>query len=148
MIAAVRTLAQYAYFWRGRVTLVAIAFTLVAGFFSTAVFDRVLPFGFQDPESDSSRVNDRLEAATGRRVLPDVVLLIKGAQQTEEELRAASELRTIPEVTRTVTPAQDPRLIAENGRSAIVLGYLDADTEDVPAIASRATRRSPSAAAR
>jgi uncharacterized membrane protein YdfJ with MMPL/SSD domain len=134
MIAAVRTLAQYAYFWRVRVLLVAIAFTLVAGFFSSAVFDRVLPFGFQDPESESSRVDDRLEAATGQRVLPDVVLLVKGAQQTEEELRAASELRTIPEVTRTVTPAQDPRLIAENGRSAIVLGYLDADTEDVPAV--------------
>jgi uncharacterized membrane protein YdfJ with MMPL/SSD domain len=134
MIAGVRALAQYAYFWRGRVLLVAVAFTLLAGFFSSTVFDRVLPFGFQDPDSDSSLVNDRLEAATGQRVLPDVVLLVKSAEQTDEELRAASELRSIPEVAQTVTPAEDPRLIAEGGRSAIVLGYLEADTDDVPAV--------------
>jgi uncharacterized membrane protein YdfJ with MMPL/SSD domain len=134
MIAAVRALAQYAYFWKGRVLLVAIAVTVVAGIGSSAVFDRVKPFGFQDPESDSSRVNERLEAATGQRVLPDVVLLVESAHQTDDEVRAASELRSIPEVTRTVTPAESPNLIAEDGRSAVVLGFLDADTEDVPAV--------------
>lgn len=134
MIAAVRALAQYAYFWKGRVLLFAIAVTLVAGIGSSAVFDRVKPFGFQDPDSDSSRVNDRLEAATGQRVLPDIVLLVESARQTGDELRAASELRSIPEVTRTVTPAENPSLIARDGRSAVVIAFLDADTEDIPAV--------------
>jgi uncharacterized membrane protein YdfJ with MMPL/SSD domain len=134
MIAAVRALAQYAYFWRGRLLLIAISVTVVAGIGSSSVFDRVKPFGFQDPGSDSSRVNDRLEAATGQRVLPDVVLLVESADQTDDELRAGSELRSIPEVTRTVTPAENPNLIAEDGRSAVVLAFLDADTEDVPAV--------------
>ncbi len=134
MIAAVRALAQYAYFWRGRVLVIAVTATVVAGIGSSAVFDRVKPFGFQDPASDSSRVNERLEAATGQRVLPDVVLLVESAHQSDDELRAAAELRSIPEVTRTVTPAEDPNLVAEDGRSAAVLGFLDADTDDVPAV--------------
>src|SRR6266508_2314035 len=120
MIATVRALAQYAYFWKGRVLLVAIAATLVAAIGSSSVFDRVKPFGFQDPGSDSSLVNDRLEAATGLRVLPDIVLLVESAHQTNDELRAADELRSIPEVTRTLTPAENPRLIAEDGKSALV----------------------------
>lgn len=134
MIARMRALAQYAYFWKGRLLLIAVAVTLAAAIGSSSVFDRVKPFGFQDPASDSSRVNDRLEAATGMRVLPDIVLLVESAHQTNDELRAADELRSIPEVTRTLTPAENPRLIAENGKSALVLGFLDADTEDVPAV--------------
>jgi uncharacterized membrane protein YdfJ with MMPL/SSD domain len=134
MIATVRALAQYAYFWKGRQLLIAIAVTLTAAIGSSSVFDRVKPFGFQDPGSDSSRVNDRLEAATGLRVLPDIVLLVESPRQTSDELRAAAELRSIPEVTRTLTPAENPRLIADDGKSALVLGFLDADTEDVPAV--------------
>jgi uncharacterized membrane protein YdfJ with MMPL/SSD domain len=134
MIAPVRALAQYAYFWKGRLLLIAAAVTVTAAIGSSSVFDRVKPFGFQDPASDSSRVNDRLEAATGLRVLPDIVLLVESAHQTSEELRAAAELQSIPEVTRTQTPAENPRLIAENGKSALVLGFLDSDTEDVPAV--------------
>jgi uncharacterized membrane protein YdfJ with MMPL/SSD domain len=134
MIATVRALAQYAYFWKGRLLLVAIAVTLAAAIGSSSVFDRVKPFGFQDPASDSSRVNDRLEAVTGQRVLPDILLLVDSGRQTSDELRAAAELRSIPEVTRTLTPAENPRLIAEDGKSALVLGFLDADTEDVPAV--------------
>jgi uncharacterized membrane protein YdfJ with MMPL/SSD domain len=134
MIAAVRALAQYAYFWKGRLLLVAIAVTVAAAIGSSSVFDRVKPFGFQDPASDSSRVNDRLEAATGQRVLPDVLLLVDSPRQTSAELRAADDLRSIPEITRTLTPAENPRLIAEDGKSALVLGFLDADTEDVPAV--------------
>jgi uncharacterized membrane protein YdfJ with MMPL/SSD domain len=134
MIATVRALAQYAYFWKGRLLLFAIVVTVVAAIGSPSVFDRVKPFGFQDPASDSSRVNDRLEAATGLRVLPDIVLLVESADQTNDELRAAAELRSIPEVTRTLTPAENPRLIAEDGKNALVLGFLDADTEDVPAV--------------
>jgi uncharacterized membrane protein YdfJ with MMPL/SSD domain len=134
MIATVRALAQYAYFWRRRLLLIAISVTVVAGIGSSAVFDRVKPFGFQDPASDSSRVNERLEAATGQRVLPDIVLLLESPHQTVDELRAASELRSIPDVTRTVTPAEDPSLIADDGESAAVLGFLDADTDDVPEV--------------
>jgi uncharacterized membrane protein YdfJ with MMPL/SSD domain len=134
MIATVRALAQYAYFWKGRLLVVAIVVTLAATIGSTSVFDRVKPFGFQDPGSDSSRVNDRLEAVTGQGVLPDIVLLVDSARQTRDELRATAELRSIPEVTRTLTPAGNRRLIAEDGKSALVLGFLDADTEDVPAV--------------
>ena len=42
-----------------------------------SVFDNVKPFGFQDPNSESSRAYERLRDATGERPIPEVELLVR-----------------------------------------------------------------------
>jgi RND superfamily putative drug exporter len=113
---------------------------------ASSIFDRAKPFGFQDPDSESSRSTDVLEDATGERVLPDVVLLVEpegtsGARVAPATQQAAAELRAIPEVTRVVTPADDTRLVTQDQRTALVLGFLHSETDDVPAVGEEVEER-------
>jgi RND superfamily putative drug exporter len=104
---------------------------------SSAVFDRVKPFGFQDPDSESSRASHRLEEATGERVLPDIVLLVERSKLADGAAaigQAARELRAVPGVTRVLTPADDPLLRTEDGREGLIVGFVDADVDDVPEV--------------
>jgi uncharacterized membrane protein YdfJ with MMPL/SSD domain len=133
----VQSLGHYAYRRRGRLLLISIWVVVACALGASAIFDRAEPFGFQDPDSESSRATDALEDATGERVLPDIVLLVEPEDGYEAAARAgqaAAELTSIPDVTRVFTPADDRRLTAENGRTALVLGYLRSDTDDVPAV--------------
>ena len=146
MIGPVERLGHYAYMWRGRVVLLAVAIAVAAAIGGSSVFDAVEPFGFQDPDSESARATDALEDATGERALPDVVLVVEpgrsaaGGLETASE-RAAAELSTVPEVTRVVTSDQDPQLLSEDGRAGLVLGYLDADVDDIAAVGQEVEQR-------
>ncbi len=130
-----RSLGHYAYRWRGRIVLAALIVAVAAAVGGASVFDTVKPFGFQDPASESSRATDALEDASGERPLPDIELVIQpragAAAVAVTAARARRELLAIPEVTRVVTPAQDPQLLSDDARAGIVVGYLNADTEDI-----------------
>jgi RND superfamily putative drug exporter len=105
----------------------------VAAVGGSTVYDNVKPFGFQDPNSDSSRAYQDLKDATGLRPIPEVELLVHPANGVTAPVagRAAGELRTIPGVGRVVTPSADPALVSTDGRQAIVLGFLSADVSDI-----------------
>jgi uncharacterized membrane protein YdfJ with MMPL/SSD domain len=142
----VQSLGHYAYRRRGRLLLISLWVVVACALGSSAIFDRVKPFGFQDPESESTRSTELLEDATGERVLPDIVLLVEpepdsGQRVAPATQRAANELRGIDEVTRIVTPADDERLLTFDGRAALVLGFLSSDTDDVPAVGEEVEER-------
>lgn len=132
-----QSLGHYAYRRRGRLLLISIWVVVACALGASAIFDRAKPFGFQDPDSESSKATDVLEEATGERVLPDIVLLVEseeGARAVARAAQASAELSTIPEVIRVVTPADDTRLVTRDDRTALILGFLSSDTDDVPAV--------------
>jgi RND superfamily putative drug exporter len=125
-------LGKFAYRWRALLTLAAIVLGVVSAFGGTSVFDRVKPFGFQDPHSQSARAYDELEAASGQKALADVELLIQPqtGSPTAEADAAAQKLSSIPKVTQVVTPTEDPSLLSPDQRSALVLGFLEGSVGD------------------
>lgn len=134
-----RSLGHYAYRWRGKIVLAALLVAIAAAIGGASVFDAVKPFGFQDPDSESSRATEALERASGQRPLPDVVLVVEPSGQGERAIdraaeRAALELNEVEGVTRIITPDESPRLLSDDGRAGLVVAYLDADVEDIAAI--------------
>ncbi|MGZ5330587.1 MAG: MMPL family transporter [Solirubrobacterales bacterium] len=137
-------LGHYAYMWRGRIALAAALVAIAAAIGGASVFDAVSPYGFQDPESESARATEALEDATGERPLPDVVLVVD--PRGEDGLAAASEraereLRAVPDVTTVAGPGDDPELVSEDGRIGLVVGNLDADTEDISEVGEAVEQR-------
>ena len=131
MIAPVRSLGHYAYRWRGKIVLAALLVAVAAAFVGSSVFDVVKPYGFQDPDSESARATEALEDASGERPLPDVVLVVEPSGGGPAKVRAAAaeaerRLARIPSVTRT-----DNAGLSEDEGAALVVGYLDADVEDI-----------------
>ena len=131
MIAPVRSLGHYAYRWRGRIVLAALLVAVAAAIGGASVFDAVKPYGFQDPDSESARATEALEDASGERPLPDVVLVVEPRGGGPAKLEAAADeaerrLAEIPDVTRTATEGT-----SDDGRAALVVGYVDADVEDI-----------------
>jgi uncharacterized membrane protein YdfJ with MMPL/SSD domain len=142
----VSSLGHYAYRWRGRIVLVALVVAIAAAIGGASVFDAVKPYGFQDPASESARATEALEDASGQRPLPDVVLVVEPAGQSPGAVnraarRAERELRDIPNVTRVVTPAESPQLLSADGHAGLVVGYLDADVEDIAEVGQTVEER-------
>jgi uncharacterized membrane protein YdfJ with MMPL/SSD domain len=132
----VRSFGHYAYVWRGRILLLAALVAIAAAFAGSSIFDQVKPYGFEDPDSESTQATRALEQASGERPLPDVVLLVAPRSGSREAVagaaaRAERELGTNGAVTRVVGPSDDLRLSSVDGEQALVLGYLAADTEDI-----------------
>jgi uncharacterized membrane protein YdfJ with MMPL/SSD domain len=129
----VRKLGQLAYRRRRALALAAGLLAIVAAIGGATVFDHVKPYGFEDPGSESVRAYDTLERQTGERPLPDVELLIRpsGEQPQRAAEAAAAELRGLEGVSRTVTPRSDPRLLSRDGRSALVLGFVSSEVDDL-----------------
>src|SRR5687768_4860031 len=72
IVRVTAALAHYAFIWRKRILLCALAVGVVAAYGASSLFDAVKPYGFQDPDSESSRAYEALEDATGERPLPEV----------------------------------------------------------------------------
>src|SRR5262249_19098608 len=104
-----------------------------------AVFDHVKPFGFQDPNSESARAYEKLKDATGERPIPEVELLVEPASGSPRAAarRVAVRLRTVAGIKQVITPAADQRLISDDHRAAVVLGFLSADVSDIADVGSR-----------
>ena len=131
MIAPVRSLGHYAYRWRGRIVLAALLVAVAAAIGGASVFDAVKPYGFQDPDSESARATEVLESASGERPLPDVVLVVEPRGGGPAKTLEAADLEErrlagIETVTRT-----DIGGLSEDKQAALVVGYIDADVEDI-----------------
>ena len=107
------------------------------------VFDKVKRFGFEDPSSDSSRAYKELRDATGERPVPEVELLVEPAAGNPgpAATRAAARLRTVQGIRRVVTPTTDRRLISDDGRAALVLGFISADVTEISEVGARVRDR-------
>jgi uncharacterized membrane protein YdfJ with MMPL/SSD domain len=135
----VRKLGQFAYRRRRGLTLVAGLVAVVSALGGASVFNHVKPFGFQDPDSDSSQAYKALRDATGERPVPEVELLIRSrsGNPAPAATAAAARLRKVSDIRRVVGPAADPRLVSRDGRAALVLGFISADVTDISDVGSR-----------
>ena len=95
------------------------------------------------PASESSRAYERLRDATGERPMPEVELLVEPASGNPRAAaeRAGTELRTVSGVRRVLTPAADRRLLSDDGRAALVLGFLSAQSDDISEVGTRVRDR-------
>jgi uncharacterized membrane protein YdfJ with MMPL/SSD domain len=142
-IALVRKLGQFAYRRRRWLTIVAGLVAVVSALGGRTVFDNVKPYGFQDPASESSRAYKELRDATGVRPIPEVELLVQPASgsPTGPAHRAAARLRTVPGIRRVLGPTGDPRLVSDDGRAAVVLGFITADITDISEVGADVRKR-------
>ena len=133
-----RKLGQFAYRRRRSLVLVAGIVAVVSALGGRTVFDNVKPYGFHDPASESSRAYKELRDTTGERPVPEVELLVEpsSGSPTASAGRVAGRLRKVPGVARVMTPAADRRLISDDGRAALVLGFLSADVTDTSEVGS------------
>jgi uncharacterized membrane protein YdfJ with MMPL/SSD domain len=139
----VRKLGQFAFRRRRFLVLVAGLVAVVSALGGRTVFDNVKPFGFQDPHSESSRAYEKLRDATGERPIPEVELLVQPASGSPIRAAgsAADRLITVAGISRVVTPVQDHRLISDDRREALVLGFISADVNDISDVGSRVRDR-------
>jgi RND superfamily putative drug exporter len=121
----------------------AVLLALASALGGRTVFDNVKPFGFQDPNSESSRAYERLRDATGERPIPEVEVLVEPAagSPVAASKRVAAQLRTMRGVHRVVTPATDRRLISDDGKVGLDLAFLSASVNDISDVGSRVRAR-------
>jgi uncharacterized membrane protein YdfJ with MMPL/SSD domain len=116
--------------------LTAAVVAVVAALGGRTVYDNVKPFGFQDPDSDSARAYDVLRDATGVRAVPEVELLLepKSGTPLPAATHVARQLRGIDGIARVITPLDDPSLVSNDRRMALVLGFISADVDDISGV--------------
>ena len=126
-------LGHFAFRRRKLLVTVAAVVAIAAAIGGSTVFDNVKPFGFQDPNSDSSRAYEDLRHAAGEQPIPEIELLIepKSGEPLPAARRAARELRGVAGIQRVITPESDPDLVSTDRRMALVLGFVSADITDI-----------------
>jgi uncharacterized membrane protein YdfJ with MMPL/SSD domain len=133
----VRVLGGFSYLHRRLIVAIAVIAAGGAAFLGSSVFDRAQPFGFTDPDSESSRAYDLIENATGEQAVPAVLLLVTpgGSVQSPESraylARVARTLADIPGIVRVNTPAQDPALVSDAGPQALVEGFASRSVDNL-----------------
>jgi RND superfamily putative drug exporter len=132
-----RKLGHVAYRRRRGLALIGVLVAVASAIGGASVFDNVKPFGFQDPNSESSRAYDALEASTGERALPEVELLIPRGPAFQRRIAGtAARLRGVAGITRVVTPAAHPELYSRSRRDALVVGFISADVDNISGVGS------------
>jgi RND superfamily putative drug exporter len=137
---------------RPKLVLAAVAaFAALAIAFGHDVEHHLKAAGFTDPASESERATDLLTGALGYDANPGIVLLVRAPDGGRLALRSPAVRREVDRLSgevakaeyvgRVVNPLRDRRagaeLIAADGRSLVVLGYLStADREDAGGIAA------------
>jgi uncharacterized membrane protein YdfJ with MMPL/SSD domain len=134
----VRKLGQFAYRRRIGLTLVAALVAVASAVGGASVFDNVKPFGFQDPSSESARAYKELRDATGERPIPEVELLVepRTGHPVAAAKRVGARLQSVDGVERVLGPARDRRLLSDDRRAALVLGFISADVTDTSEVGS------------
>jgi putative drug exporter of the RND superfamily len=139
--------------WKRPKLVLAIvgAFALLAVAFGHDVEHHLKAAGFTDPASESEQATAKLTEALGYDPNPGIVLVVRapggGKLDTASPLvqgevgRLSHEVAEAEYVGRVVNPLRDrratPELIAADGRSLVVLGYLStADRENAGGIAA------------
>jgi uncharacterized membrane protein YdfJ with MMPL/SSD domain len=123
--------------------IAAVVIAVAAAVGGSTVYDNVKPFGFQDPNSDSSQAYKDLRDATGERPIPEVELLVgptSGEPLPAAQL-AAQELQGVPGIQRVVTPETEPGLVSVDRRMALVLGFISADITDISQVGTDVKHR-------
>jgi uncharacterized membrane protein YdfJ with MMPL/SSD domain len=139
----VRVLGGFSYLHRRPIVAIALVATIGAAILGTSVFDRAQPFGFSDPDSESSHAYDLIEQATGARAVPAVLLLVTpgGSTRTAEGRavvqKAARTLAGIEGIVRVVTPAQDRSLVSDSGIQALVEGFAGRSVDNLAKLGER-----------
>ena len=139
-----RVLGGFCYLHRRPIVVIALIATVGAAFLGSSVFNRAQPFGFSDPNSESSHAYDAIESATGARAVPAVLLLVTpgGSTRTAESRAtvqtAARTLAGIEGIVRVVTPAQDPSLVSDSGTQALVEGFVSRSVDNLSRVGERA----------
>jgi RND superfamily putative drug exporter len=124
------------------IVIAAVLAGIGAGAIAGTVADRLGPFSAEDPDTESIRVSERIERATGLEESPDIVAIVTpGGSVRSEKGRArvaeiTRELRAERGVGAVATPfgrGGSPAMVSEDGRSAFVAATLraGADDEDV-----------------
>jgi uncharacterized membrane protein YdfJ with MMPL/SSD domain len=115
------------------VVVAAILLGVASGAIGGGVADRLTSYGADDPDSESIRAADRLREASGAQPAAGIVILVPRAESEE----AADELRSERGIARVESNAdgRDRSLLSEDGRTAAVLGFIEAsaDEDDVAA---------------
>jgi uncharacterized membrane protein YdfJ with MMPL/SSD domain len=126
-------LGHFAFRRRKLLAAAAVVVAIGAALGGRTVYDNVKPFGFQDPNSDSSRAYKDLRDATGERPIPEVELLIRpsSGDPLPAAHAAALELQGVAGIQRVVTPETEPSLVSVDHRMALVLGFISADITDI-----------------
>ncbi|HSD23016.1 MAG TPA: MMPL family transporter [Solirubrobacterales bacterium] len=126
-------LGHFAFRMRNILAAGALVVAIAAAIGGRTVYDNVKPFGFQDPNSDSSRAYEDLRDATGERPIPEVELLVEAGSgdPLPAARRAAQELRSVAGIQRVITPDTDPSLVSTDRRMALVVGFISADITDI-----------------
>jgi uncharacterized membrane protein YdfJ with MMPL/SSD domain len=133
----VRVLGGFLYLYRRAIVAIAAVLAVGAAVLGSSVFDRAQPFGFNDPDSESSRAYDVIEDATGQRAIPPVLLLVTPGsavrlpEGSETVDRAGRKLARIEGIARVTTPGSDPSLISDNGTQALVAGYVESSVDNL-----------------
>jgi uncharacterized membrane protein YdfJ with MMPL/SSD domain len=139
----VRVLGGFSYLHRRSIVAITLVATIGAAILGSSVFDRAQPFGFSDPQSESSRAYDLIENATGARAVPAVVLLvtpggsIRSAESRAVVRRAARTLAGVRGIVRVVTPAQDRALVSDSGAQALVEGFVSRSEDNLSKVGER-----------
>jgi uncharacterized membrane protein YdfJ with MMPL/SSD domain len=139
----VRLLAGYSYFHRRAIVAVALVCAIGATALGASVFSRAKPFGFSDPGSESSRGYKLIEDATGEHATPEVLLLIDpGAPIASPRGReavdhAVGKLAAIDGIARVVKPRPSAALVSDDGRLALVEGFVDSSVDNLARIGER-----------
>ena len=136
-------LGHFAFRRRKLLVTVAAVVAIAAAIGGSTVFDNVKPFGFQDPNSDSSRAYEDLRHAAGEQPIPEIELLIepKSGEPLPAARRAARELRGVAGIQRVITPESDPDLVSTDRRMALVLGFVSADITDISEVGAEVKDR-------
>jgi RND superfamily putative drug exporter len=121
-----------------------VAFVLVALAFGGRVEEHLKPAGFNDPSSESKRAQRLLIEQLGHDGVPAIVVLVRAradgaplalrSPAVQRELgRLARELGAVKAVARVDAPLRGahPELVARNGESALLTGFLTSGDEDV-----------------
>jgi uncharacterized membrane protein YdfJ with MMPL/SSD domain len=136
-------LGHFAFRRKKLLASAAVVVAIVAALGGGSVYDNVKPFGFQDPNSDSSRAYKDLRDATGERPIPEVELLIapSSGDPLPAARLAAEDLRGVAGIQRVITPETEPGLVSTDGRMALVLGFISADITDISQVGTDVRHR-------
>lgn len=116
------------------VVAIAMLISIVALGYASGVTNQLNTWGFDAPGSEQLRALDRYHEAAGIDPTGSVVALIetKGAVNSVRGRRlankAARKLRAEPQIEKVYVPfgkRAQPGLISEDGRAALVVGYLE-----------------------
>ncbi|MDP9188779.1 MAG: hypothetical protein M3O25_05975, partial [Actinomycetota bacterium] len=136
-------LGHHAYMRRRAIAVISLLLAVLAAAYGSTVFDRARPFGFGDPDSESSRAYERLEQATGEQAVPGVLLIVEAgapvgsAPGLTEVSQVVRRLQSIDGIARVVQPRAGNGLVSQDGSLALVQGQLERSVSDQSTVGER-----------